>query len=341
MDQEISCSVTSDPAWRRGMARRRRDHGSDWGDSGRLGRCGPYPLGRASGTGGSGAADDRDFTERGIDMSKYRSAQAVLAGAAVIALAGCGASANTAPVASASSPAARASSQAGPAGVTASAASTSGATSGATSTSFAPAGSIPFPIAIGNTWVYETVSNINNAHALLTKKVISVTPVTGGHRVMMSSTLTPGPAPTLETYLFYNNGQIGFPVNEPHGVSVVSSNGVVWPDAADLASGRAFHSVLQIRLSSGQDETANVTVQGGGTASVTVPAGTYQATLVNMTMVSKVGGFTTTAVVKVWTAAGVGPVKSEDVIKAAGKTDLTTTEALVSFGKTAIRADGS
>jgi hypothetical protein len=159
----------------------------------------------------------------------------------------------------------------------------------------------------------------------------------------MSDTHTTGPAPNsgLETYLFYANGQIGFPVNEAHGVSVMSSNGVVWPDAAGLASGRSYHSVRRIRLSSGQYETANVTVQGGGTASVTVPAGTYQATLVNMTMISKVGSFTTTAVVKVWTAPGVGPVRSEDIVKAAGKTDLITTEALLSFGKTAIRADGS
>ena len=274
-------------------------------------------------------------------MSKYRSARAVLAGAAVIGLAGCGASANTAPVASASSPAARTSSPAGAASVSASAASTSSATSGAASNSFVSAGSVPFPIAVGNTWVYDTVTSINNAHALLTKKVLSVAPVPGGHRVTMSSTLSPGPAPTLETYLFYANGQIGFPVNEPHGVSVVSSNGVVWPDAADLASGRAFRSVLRIRLSSGQDETANVTVQGGGTASVTVPAGTYQTTLVNMTMVSKVGNFTTTAVVKVWTAPGTGPVKSEDITKAAGQTELITTAVLVSFGKTAIRSDGS
>jgi hypothetical protein len=270
-------------------------------------------------------------------MNKYRSARAVLAGAAVIALAGCGASANTAPVASASSPAARTSSPAGTAQVTAS----SAATPPATSNSYVAAGSIRFPVAVGNTWVYETVSNINNLHGLLTKKVLTVAPVPGGHQVTMSSTLAPGPAPTLETYLFYANGQIGFPVNEPHGVSVVSSNGVIWPDAEGLASGRAYHSVLHIRLSSGQYETANVTVQGGGTASVTVPAGTYQATLVTMTMVTKVGRFTTTAVVKVWTAPGTGPVKSEDVIEAAGKTQLTTTQALLSFGKTAIRADGS
>ena len=60
-----------------------------------------------------------------------------------------------------------------------------------------------------------------------------------------------------------------------------------------------------------------------------------------MTMVAKVGSFTTTAVVKVWTAPGTGPVKSEDSIEAAGKTQLITTEALLSFGKTAIRADCS
>ena len=270
-------------------------------------------------------------------MSKYTVARAVLAGAGVIALAGCGTSANSAPVASASSPAARTSGPAGAAQVTMS----SAATSPATSSSFVSAGSIRFPVAVGNTWVYETVANINNTHGLLIKKVLTVAPVPGGHQVTMSSTLTPGPAPTLETYLFYANGQIGFPVNEPHGVSVVSSNGVIWPDAAGLASGRAYHSVLHIRLSSGQYETANVTVQGGGTASVTVPAGTYQATLVTMTMVTKVGRFTTTAVVRVWTAPGTGPVKSEDVIVAGGKAQLITTEALLSFGKTAIRADGS
>ena len=109
----------------------------------------------------------------------------------------------------------------------------------------------------------------------------------------------------------------------------------LWPDAAGVASGRPYHSVLNIKLSSGQYETANVTVQGGGTQSVSVPAGTYRATLVNMTMVTKVGSFTTTAVVKVWTAPGTGPVKTEQLIRAAGKTQFITTSALVSFTKQA------
>ena len=54
-----------------------------------------------------------------------------------------------------------------------------------------------------------------------------------------------------------------------------------------------------------------------------------------MTMVTKVGSFTTTAVVKVWTAPGTGPVKTEQLIRAAGKTQLITTSTLVSFTKQA------
>jgi hypothetical protein len=184
--------------------------------------------------------------------------------------------------------------------------------------------------------VYQVVTSINNAHALDTKKVVDVTPMPDGHQVTMSDSAGPGAADsTLQHYLFYGNGQIGFPVNEAHGVSVVSSNGVTWPDAAGAASGRPYHSVLNIKLSSGQVKTANVTVQGGGTESVSVPAGTYRATVVTMTMVSKVGSFTTTAVVKVWTAAGTGPVKTQQVVKAGGKTQLITTSELLSFTRQA------
>jgi hypothetical protein len=259
-------------------------------------------------------------------MSRYRSAWAVLAGAAAVALAGCGSATSTSSAASSNSPS----------GAVSSATGTTSATPAATPGSVVAAGSIPFPVAVGNTWVYQVVTSINNAHALDTKKVIDVTPMPDGHQVTMSDSAGPGAADsTLQHYLFYGNGQIGFPVNEAHGVSVVSSNGVTWPDAAGAASGRPYHSVLNIKLSSGQVKTANVTVQGGGTQSVSVPAGTYQATVVTMTMVSKVGSFTTTAVVKVWTAAGTGPVKTQQVVKAGGKTQLITTSELLSFTKQA------
>jgi hypothetical protein len=157
----------------------------------------------------------------------------------------------------------------------------------------------------------------------------------------MSDTLSPGTEATTEDYIFYDNGQIGFPVHVPHGVSVVSGNGVVWPDTAGLASGRAYHSVLRIRLSNGHEGTASVTVQGDGTQPVTVPAGIYQATLVTMVMITNVGNFGTTAVVKVWLAPGTGPVKSGETVEAGGSTQLVSTEELLSFTKGGGRQDGS
>ena len=258
-------------------------------------------------------------------MSRYRSARAVLAGAAVVALAGCGSATATSSAASNS-----------PAGAVSSAAGTTSPTATPTPStgSVVAPGSIPFPVAVGNTWVYQVVASINNAHALDTKKVLGVTPVPGGNRVTMSDSIGPGtPVTTQEHYLFFDNGQLGFPVNEAHGVSVVSGNGVIWPDAAGVASGRPYHSVLNIKLGSGQSETANVTVQGGGTESVSVPAGTYRATLVNMSIVTTVGSFTSISMLKVWTAPGIGPVKTEQVLKAGGKTQVTTTTTLLSFTK--------
>jgi hypothetical protein len=262
-------------------------------------------------------------------MSKHRSARAVLAGAAVIALAGCGASASTSGVASGSTPTGSTTASGSPA-----ATASTGATPSATSNSFVSAGSIPFPIAVGNTWVYQVVSG--NRQSLVTNRVLSVAPVPSGHRVTMSETISGAATQTTqETYIFYANGKIGYPVNEPNGVSVLDSGGVLWPDAADLASGQDYRSVLHVRVNSVPPsyKAANVTVRGGGTASVTVPAGTYQATIVDMVLATKVGSFDTSVLVKTWTAPGTGPVKSQVSVLAAGKTQVTTTEELVTFTK--------
>jgi hypothetical protein len=258
-------------------------------------------------------------------MGKYISARAAaLAGVAAIALAGCGSAASTS-AAPGGSPAASTS-------ATASATTSADATtspSGAAGTS----ASAPFPVAVGNTWIYQAVTSINNAHSTDTKKVLAVTPTSGGREVTMSDTVIPGSATATQKYLFYDNGQIGFPISSSHGVTLVSGNGIVWPNAADLAAGKAAHSTSKIKLSSGQYETADVTVSGGGTQSVSVPAGTYQATLVNMTIVAHVGSFTSTITIKEWTAPGVGPVKTQETIKAAGQSQATSTETLLSFKK--------
>ena len=257
-------------------------------------------------------------------MGKYISARAALVGVAAIALAGCGSAASTS-AASGGSPTESSSATASASAVSSATASPSGAA--------AAGDSAPFPVAVGNTWTYQAVTSINNAHAIDTKKVLSVTPTTGGRQVSMSDTVVPGPGTVTQNYVFYDNGQIGYPISTSHGITLVSGNGIVWPDAADLASGKPFHSTSKIKLSSGQFETADITVQGGGNESVSVPAGTYQATVVNMTIVTHVGSFTTTITVKEWTAPGTGPVKTEELIKSAGKTQLTSTEALLAFKK--------
>ena len=257
-------------------------------------------------------------------MGKYISARAALVGVAAIALAGCGSAASTS-ADSGGSPAESSSATASASAVSSATASPSGAA--------ATGDSAPFPVAVGNTWTYQAVTSINNAHAIDTKKVVSVTPTTGGRQVSMSDTVVPGSGTVTQKYVFYDNGQIGYPISTNHGITLVSGNGIVWPNAADLASGKPFHSTSKIKLSSGQFETADITVQGGGNEPVSVPAGTYQATVVNMTIVTHVGSFTTTITVKEWTAPGTGPVKTEELIKSAGKTQLTSTEALLAFKK--------
>jgi hypothetical protein len=148
---------------------------------------------------------------------------------------------------------------------------------------------------------------------------------------MSTTTDMPGTAAVQSVYVFYPDGTIGYPVTPVAGVSVA---GVVrWPDAAGLASGRPYHPVLQ-----GQAGTANVTVQGKGTTPVSVPAGTFQASVVTMTIPTKTG----TVEVTTWIAEGIGPVKTTTLIRLPGKPDLVlTTSELRSFTKGSSAGIGS
>ncbi|MGO8896292.1 MAG: hypothetical protein ACLQB1_42330 [Streptosporangiaceae bacterium] len=280
-------------------------------------------------------------------MSKHGSARAVLAGAAIIALAGCGVPAATAPdipSQTGKSTSTGATSQPSSAAPVASGRqSATSATSGRqkeTPQSFVKANSIPFPVAVGNTWVYQTTASGETGQT--TNRIVSAGPGPAGYEVTMSSTTeVAGTATALQpVYVFYPDGTIGYPVPPINGVSVPAGS-IRWPDAAGLASGQAYHSVLRTQVSqTGQYENANVTVQGVGTMSVSVPAGTYQASVVETTIAGKVGGYATTVEVTTWIAQGVGPVKTEVLIRAAGTTELTTNE-LLSFTKGAVPGIGS
>ena len=150
--------------------------------------------------------------------------------------------------------------------------------SAATAKSFAKANSIPFPVAVGNTWVYQTQAGGQTGRT--TNRIVGAGPGSAGYRVTVSSTTdVGGSASTVApVYTFYPDGTIGYPVPPVSGVPVTGSD-VRWPDAAGLASGKVYHSVLHF-----QGGNADVTVQGTGTTSVSVPAGTYQASVVKTTI---------------------------------------------------------
>jgi hypothetical protein len=290
-------------------------------------------------------------------MGKHGSARAVLVVAAIIALGGCtGVGTATAPdvpgqgvgstSTAATSPASSAAEGSGRQSATEgsgrqSATSTAGARQRETSQSFVQADSIPFPVAVGNTWVYRTTAGDQTGRT--TNRIVSAGPVAAGYEVTMSSTTdVAGTAIAAQpVYLFYPDGTIGYPVPSINGVSVAGGS-IRWPDAAELASGRAYHSVVRILDSqTGQYENASVTVRGEGTTSVSVPAGTYQASVVDTVIAAKTGGYITTVEVATWIAQGIGPVQTAVLIQAAGKIELTTTNVLLSFTKGAVLGIGS
>ena len=213
-----------------------------------------------------------------------------------------------------------------------------GVRQGMASKSFAKANSIPFPVRVGNTWVYQT--KIGSASGRTINRIVATGPGSAGYLVTVSSATTVTGASSAGTagYTFYPDGTVGYPAPAINGVSV-TGGGIRWPNAAALASGRAYHSTLKIQVgSSGQTQDAGVNVYGAGTETVTVPAGTYQASVVETTSTAK----GETIVVTTWIAQGVGTVKTQTQVSGAGAAGLTTTQELLSFTKVkSVVGDGS
>jgi hypothetical protein len=256
-------------------------------------------------------------------------AAAVLA--AGLALAGCGAAANSSSAGSATS-SATAAATGGTAASSTSAASTSAATAAGASAS------VPFPVAVGNTWNYKITTSGENGTT--TNKMTAVTPAAAGQQVTMLTTDHVGSVngSARETYLFHADGSISYPLGSfsPGSGVTVTSNGVVWPPASVIASGKPSQSTLNISIkAAGQtlSTTAHVTVQGAGTATVTVPAGTYQATVVLVTERLSIVGITASIQVKTWLAPDVGPVKELVNTSEGSATSVVADEELLSFTK--------
>lgn len=225
--------------------------------------------------------------------------------------------------------------------------SSPGGSSGSSTPATSPAGgnggggsgTALFPYAVGNTWVY-TIDLGSTGHGTTTSKIVSVTPVPGGNRVTMAVTdKIPGlPTPTTDViYIFHPDGSITVPYAQTgNGQVIVKSGSIVWPSQAVLNSGQPHHSKLVIQITVAGHSLkvkADVTVQGAGTQSVTVPAGTYQATVVNETIKENVVGIAVSTVVKTWLAPGVGPVKSQIAATTNGVSKIAAVEELKSFTK--------
>jgi hypothetical protein len=247
-------------------------------------------------------------------------AAAVVAIAAGLILAGCGGSSTSGGAggnAAGSSPAASHSPH-------------SGGSSSAVTTA-----SVPFPVGVGDTWKYKTT------YGTTVNRMTAVTPVSGGQKVTMSSALTTLGSTTHTTayYVVHSDGSISLPFSQfntsSSGASVkLISGNIFWPPASELSSGQAYHDVLKIEFSEDgikQNVTAHVTVRGAGTQSVTVPAGTYNADVVNMTMSETIKGISVSSEVRTWLAPGVGPVKTEVILHEGSIDHVAAEDQLTSF----------
>jgi hypothetical protein len=203
------------------------------------------------------------------------------------------------------------------------------------STSAVTTATVPFPVGVGDVWRYKTT------YGRTVNRITAVTPASGGQQVTMHSAITSlgSTSHTNAFYVVHSDGSISLPFSQfdttSSGASVqLISGNIFWPPAAELASGKAYHDVLKIAFSDNgmtQKVTANVTVRGAGTQSVTVPAGTYNADVVNMTMAETVEGIAVSSVVRTWLAPGVGPVKTEVIIHEGGTNHIEAENQLVSF----------
>jgi hypothetical protein len=142
--------------------------------------------------------------------------------------------------------------------------------------------------------------------------------VAGGQRVTMEVlNNATGTATTKSTlsYIFNSDGSITVPFTQIGGGSVkVLSGRIVWPSASELASGQQEHSTLTFMVTEDghvSRVTSRVTVQGKGSQTVTVPAGTYDAQVIDESFGEKVEGVSFSLRLVTWVANGVGPVKSE------------------------------
>jgi hypothetical protein len=270
------------------------------------------------------------------DLRRTAGAFAVFVAAAGLALTGCGTASGTGSTAATTNTGTNTGTGTGASASSAAAASGSATPASAVVSS----GALPFPTTVGDTWNYSNSNGTTSQN-----KITSATQVAAGDQVAMGVTFKDNGATTHTSwdYIVAPNGQISLPTSQftsslsSAGGSVkLLSGGIYWPTSAQVASGQPVHSTLVMEIAvegKTQKITEHITSTGEGTQSVTVPAGTYSATVVNVAETADFDGYNLTIDDKTWLASGVGPVQSELISVDGSKTDLTNKQVLTSFVK--------
>jgi hypothetical protein len=187
------------------------------------------------------------------------------------------------------------------------------------------------PTQLGDTWVYAIDSSALGK-GTETNRISAVTPVAGGQRATLSSSLrlagSKAPFRFASDFIAGADGSIKFGSTSFMGAKLASAN-VNWPSPAALTPGQARTSTVTGSFL-GFKTTERVTVTEVGPATVTVPAGSYQATLLEQTVTDRAGGRT---VIKAWVVNGIGQVKSATTVIVKGQREFSNVETLTSFTK--------
>ncbi|HEV2375833.1 MAG TPA: hypothetical protein VGS19_27160 [Streptosporangiaceae bacterium] len=187
------------------------------------------------------------------------------------------------------------------------------------------------PAQLGDTWVYAVDSSALG-RGTETARISAVTPAAGGQHATLSTSLRlAGAKAALKFAADFTvgaDGSVTFRSASFNGAKVASAN-ANWPSPATLTPGQPRTSTVTEDFL-GFKTTEHVAVTEVGPATVTVPAGTYQATLLEQAITDGPGS---QSVIKAWVVNGIGQVKTETTIVVKGEREVSTAQELLSFTK--------
>ena len=187
------------------------------------------------------------------------------------------------------------------------------------------------PAQLGDTWVYALDSSVLGK-GTATARISAVRPVSGGQRATLATSLrlaaSKVPFRFSSDFTLGADGSVTFASTRFLGAKLASAN-VNWPSPAALTPGHPQTTTVTGSFL-GFKTTERVTITDVGPATITVPAGSYQATLLEQTATGSSGS---REVVKAWVVNGIGQVKTVTTVTVKGERQVSSVETLTSFTK--------